>query len=78
MTMPELKSRLIEKINQMTDDALLLDLYKLVADRYEENELFQVSDAHKIAIEKAINQIEKGDFLSNDQANKEISKWLNK
>ena len=36
------------------------------------------TDNHKNAINKAIDQIGNGDYLTNDQSNKQIDEWLNK
>lgn len=38
----------------------------------------QLTDNHKQAIDVAINQIKNGEFLTNEQVNKDISEWLKK
>jgi len=77
MTTIEMKNQVIGKINQLTDNELLMDVYKLLDDSFVESDVYKLSDNHKIAIDRAISQIDNGDFLTNDQANKEISEWLN-
>jgi hypothetical protein len=77
MTSAELKNQLIAKINKLSDEALLQDVIKLI-DNTEESETFILSDDHKNAVNIAIDQINTGHFLTNDQANKEINEWLNK
>ncbi|NJK97326.1 MAG: hypothetical protein HC905_22620 [Bacteroidales bacterium] len=77
MTSAELKNQLIEKINKLSDETLLQDVMKLI-DNTEESEIFILSDDHEAAVNIAIDQISKGDFLTNNQANKEINEWLNK
>jgi len=42
------------------------------------NDTYQLTSNQKIAIDIAITQIEKGEFLTNEQSNKEIDEWLNK
>ncbi len=37
-----------------------------------------VSEAQRKAICKAIKQIKNGQFLTNEEANKEVREWLNK
>jgi hypothetical protein len=78
MTTIEMKNQVIGKINQLTDNELLMDVYKLLNDSLEDSDVYILSDNHKIAINKAISQIDNGDFLTNDQSNKEIDEWLNK
>ena len=41
-----------------------------------DSEICRLSDNHKAAIETAINQINNGEFLTSEQANKEINEWL--
>lgn len=78
MTMIEIKNQVIGKIKQLTDNELLMDVYKLLDDSLLDSEIYRLSDNHKIAIDTAINQINNGDFLTSEQANKEINEWLNK
>lgn len=78
MTSTELKNKVIGKINQINDDEILKEVYQLLNDSYEDSEIYQLSENHKNAIEIAKAQIENGEYLTNDQANKEIGKWLNK
>lgn len=73
MTAIEIKNRLIEKINTITDEALLNDLMEFI-----EGDVFRFSDAHKTAVNTAIEQIENGEYLTHKQAKKEIEAWLNK
>ena len=77
MTITELKRRVIDKVIKVDDDSLLMDLMRLLDDS-DDKEIHRLSNAHKIAVQTAINQIENGEFLTNDQADKEINEWLNK
>ena len=78
MTTLELRNRVIGKINQINDDEILTEVYKLLDNSFDDSEIYILSDNHKIAIEKAKDQIGNGDFLTNDQANKDIDEWLKK
>jgi len=78
MTTLEMKNQVIGKINQLTDDELLMDVYKLLDDSSLDSVIYRLSDNHKIAVDTAINQINRGDFLTSVQANKEINEWLSK
>ncbi|OFY48748.1 MAG: hypothetical protein A2W85_12225 [Bacteroidetes bacterium GWF2_41_31] len=76
MTTNELKHKVIDKINKIEDDCLLKDLIKLIEDSTDDNEIYRLSDNHKKAINTAIDQIEKGDYLTTEQSNT-YSKRLN-
>jgi len=78
MTTIEMKNQVIGKIKQLTDNELLMDVYKLLDDSLMDSEIYRLSDNQKVAIDTAINQINNGDFLTSEQANKEINEWLNK
>ncbi|HLN73539.1 MAG TPA: hypothetical protein VK205_09610 [Prolixibacteraceae bacterium] len=78
MTSIELKNKVISKIRQVNDDEILKEIYKLLDDSVEDSDIIMLSENHKNAIEVAKEQIENGEYLTNDQANKEIGKWLNK
>jgi len=78
MTTIELKNKVISKINQLNDDEILEEVYKILYSNFDDNEIYQLSDNHIIAIEKAKAQIERGEYITNEKANKEIDEWLNK
>ena len=77
MTTLELRNKVIGKINQINDDEILSEVYKILDNNFEDTEIYQLSDNHKIAIKTAIDQIQRGNFLTDEQANKEIDEWLN-
>lgn len=78
MTSIELKNKIILKVRQVNDEEVLNEIYKLLDDSLDDSEIMMLSDNHKNAIEVAKEQIEKGEYLTNEQANKEMDKWLNK
>lgn len=78
MTSIELKNKIINKVRQVNDEEVLNEIYKLLDDTLEDTEIMMLSENHKNAIEVAKEQIEKGEYYTNEQANKEIGKWLNK
>lgn len=78
MTSIELKNKVISKIRQVNDEEILKEIYKLLDDSLEDLDAMMLSENHKNAIEIAKAQIENGEYLSNEQANKEMDEWLNK
>ena len=78
MTTKELRNKVIGKINQIDDEEILNEVYRLLDNQFEDTDIYQLSDGHKMAIEEAKGQIERGEYLTNEEANNEIGKWLNK
>lgn len=78
MTTRALKIQVIGKINQTSDHELIVDVYNLLENSSDDSEVYSLTDNHKNAIDAAIDQIKNGDFLTNEEANKEIDTWLNK
>ena len=78
MTSKELKKKVIGKINDTNDDEVLTEIYKMLDNTFDDSEIYLLSANHKLAIEQGINQINSGEYLTNEQANKEADEWLNK
>jgi len=78
MTSKELKKKVISKINDTNDDEVLTEIYKMLDNTFDDSEIYLLSANHKLAIEQGINQINSGEYLTNEQANKEADEWLNK
>lgn len=75
----ELKSILIDKINKIDDNHLLVEATRLINIELPiEEEQFVFSDMQKAKIKNALNQIDKGEYLTAEEANNVIDHWLNK
>ncbi len=77
MTTVELKRKLIRKINSMQNELLLEEMLRL-AGSSDKNDLYILSDEQVDAIEQSQEQYRKGEFLSNEDSDKEIDEWLNR
>ncbi|WKZ59616.1 MAG: hypothetical protein QY309_17365 [Cyclobacteriaceae bacterium] len=78
MSTVELRKRLIDKIQKTQDERILEEAYRLLDLETEDIEIYQLNDDQKKAINEARQQIKNGQFLTEEQANKEIDEWLNK
>jgi hypothetical protein len=76
MPTPSLKEKLIDKLKEIEDPALLAELSNLF-ELQEPETLYKISPAQKKSIEKGIQQAQDGQTIDNDQANKESDKWIN-
>ena len=78
MTALELKQRLIRKINQSHNNEILEEMYRLIANEDTDNNIYELSDEQKSAVEEAQLQFKNGQFLNDEQADNEIEEWLGK
>ena len=78
MSTIELKKRLIDKIQKTDNENLLGEAFRLLGLESEDIEIYKLNDGQKKAIEEARKQIKNGQFLTDEQASKEIDEWLNK
>jgi hypothetical protein len=78
MSTTELRKRLIDKIQKTDNENLLQEAYRLLELETEDIEIYKPSDDQKRAVDEARQQIKSGQFLTNDQADKEIDEWLSK
>ena len=74
MTTKELRNKVIGKINQIDDEEILNEIYRLLEDSIEDDEIFQLSENHIKAIEEAKRQLEQDESMTNQQVNQEIGK----
>lgn len=78
MSAIELRERLIEKIQITNDENILEEAYRLLDLETNDIEIYKFSNEQKTEIETYRLQINQGQFLTNEQANKEMDEWLNK
>ena len=78
MSTIELKKRLIEKIQKTENEGLLEEAYRLLELETSDIEIYKLSDNQKLIVEESRQQIKNGQFLTDEQANKDIDEWLNK
>lgn len=77
MNTDELKIDLINKITTISNSSLLEEVKQLLD--FEMNEsVYQLSDEQKNRIAEARAEYKAGKFLTNEEANNEIEKWLGK
>ena len=78
MSSAELKKRLIDKIQKTDNENLLEEAFRLLQLESEDIEVYKLSEDQKNVVNEARQQIKNGQFLTDDEANKEINEWLSK
>jgi len=57
---------------------MLAEVYRLLELETEDVERYKLNDNQREAIKEARQQINNGEFLTDEQSNKEIDEWLSK
>ena len=73
----EIRKKLIEEIQLSNNEELLEELYHFLHKENKTEEVFNLSKKQQFAIEKSLNQVRNGQYLTNEEANQEIERWLN-
>ena len=74
----EIKKKLIRKIFSIEDKTLLKEMSIMVGIDNEEEEIYHLSDEQLKAVEEAQEQYLRGEYVTNEELEKEIEEWLNK
>jgi len=74
MTTQELKSNIIENIEELKDENIL-NILKIVLDTYK-NEPIIISEKRKKILDEAKQQIKNNDYITDEELNKDEENWL--
>jgi len=74
----ELRNTIIDKIKKIDDEDLLKGVNRLIEIETSDIEVYKFTDEQKAAIAEAEDQIKNGEFLTDEEATKEINEWLKK
>jgi len=77
MSTSELRELLIDAIRNIEDAELLEDIYQLLT-LSESTIPYVFNDEELRAIKEAEDQIRNGDYLTDEEVNKEVDEWINK
>ena len=78
MTTLELKRKLIKRITNNNDELLLQEMSRLAGINEQESDIYYFTEEESRAIEEARESYARGEFLTNEEANKEVDEWLGK
>mgnify|MGYP000342006259 CR=1 FL=1 len=72
------KERIKQRVNDINDPRLLDELLKAVELEYEIEQIDQLTDIEKNAIDEGISDAELGNLHSNSEARELVKEWLKK
>ena len=80
MSTLELKQRITEKVNMINDPDKLKEIEEMIEweIQLDEEKVYHLSEEQIAAVNESEEQIKRGEFISNEDANKEIEEWLKK
>ena len=76
--MKDIREKIISKVNKIENQELLEELLKAVELEHEIDEIQELSNEEKDAIDEGIKDAENGNTHSNKEANELVKKWLKK
>ncbi len=76
MSVAEIKSNIINEISSINDLKKLEDLTEFLGINMSKKDVYVFSPEQRIRIEKALNQVENGECISDEEAEKQIQKWF--
>ena len=78
MTVVELKEKLIAKISTTNDKELLDEVSWIIDVEEPDNEMHIMSAGEIEAVKEGLEQIKNGQYISNEEANRQVEEWLKK
>jgi hypothetical protein len=78
MSTPELRKRLIDKIQKTDNNQILEEASRLLGLESDEGEVYPLSPEQLSAVAEARDQIKQGKSLTDAQADQDMEEWLGK
>jgi len=79
MSTAELKEKLITQINDTDNDELLSEISTMLyVESKSVNGVYQMSATEREAVEDGLNQIKNGQWITDEEANRQVEEWLRK
>lgn len=76
MKKEELKKELINRIKRTEDKSLLEDIYRLLDPEISDERIYQLTPKEKNLLHIAREQVKNGQYLTQEEVNEEMKKWL--
>lgn len=70
------RKRLISEIQRSHNENLLDELYQFIQRENQLEDIYRLSDEQRKSIAVAREQINKGEYYTNEEVEEELSKWL--
>lgn len=78
MSISDLKSDIINKVQQSNDEGLLNEVYNLIKAEADLENVYVLTDVEKTLVEEGLEDLKAGRVVSSEKANELIREWLKK
>ena len=78
MSATELKSKIMERISAIEDEAVLREIFELISLEGKVDTVYRLTEAEKKAIEIGLKDIANGEVYSSQVADQMLKEWLKK
>ena len=78
MVVSNLKNQVIKRLDFVNDEQLLEEILNLIEFETETDVVFSIPAEHQIELDISLEQLEKGEIVSNKDVDAKIQKWLSK
>ncbi len=76
MTLTEIKKEILERVNEVNDNIILEEVYRILQIPIKPEEVFRFSDSQNELLNKREDEIDKGDFVTHEESEKDLDEWL--
>jgi len=76
MTITEIKKEILERVNQLDDDWVLEEVYRILQAPFESKEKFVFSQVQKDSLDAIEKEIDNGQYVTHEQSEKDLDEWL--
>ncbi len=76
MTITEIKKSIIDKVNEVNDDRILEEAYRILQTPSVEKKGYVFSKLQRASLDAIDLEMDKGDFVTHEQSEKDLDEWL--
>lgn len=76
MTLTEIKKEILERVNEVNDNIILEEVYRILQIPIKPEEVFRFSDSQNELLNKREDEIDTGDFVTHEESEKDLDEWL--
>ncbi len=72
----ELKYRVKNRLDTITDEYLLEEILNLIDFGSDKEEIYIIPSEHELELEKSLEQMRNGNTITNEEVDEKVKKWL--
>lgn len=76
MTITEIKKSIIDKVNEVNDDRILEEAYRILQMTSVEKKGYVFSKLQRASLDAIDLEMDEGDFVTHEQSEKDLDEWL--